>query len=319
MAVSPSPSTAIGRPDLGATLEEFDLQANQAGFVGLKIFPVVEVAEQSANIGKIPIEQLLQEQETNRASGGGYREGNFTFSDFSYATEEHGWTERIDERNARIYRRFFDAEVVGARRARNFVLQNLEKRIVAAATNVASFVDVAATVAWSTPATAVPITDVLNRMIAVRAASGMTPNTVVMDWEAFMRARETAQVIDRLKYSGHTDPKNVTENALAQVFNVKRVIVSGGIRNTAPEGGLTLTAQWPRATVAVGYVAESDDVAEPGVGRVFHWSADGSNIGTILESYYVEDVRATKIRARMETDELVVYNEAWELITGVLA
>lgn len=318
MPVSPSPSTAVGRPDLGATLVEFDIQANQAGFVGLQLFPVVEVAEQSANIGKIPIEQLLQDQETTRASGGGYREGNFTFTDFSYATEEHGWTERIDERNARIYRRFFDAEVVAARRARNFVLQNFEKRVVTAATATGSFTNAAATAVWSNDATAKPITDVLNRMLAVRTASGMTPNVVVMDWEAFMRCRETAQVIDRLKYAGIDDPKNVNANALAQLFNVRRVIVSGGLKNTAAEGGLTLAPQWPKATVAVGYVAETDDVAEPSVGRTFHWSEDGSNIGTVLESYWHEDSRATKIRARMETDELVMYSECWQLITGVL-
>jgi hypothetical protein len=318
MPVSPSPSTAVGRPDLAATLTEFDIQANQAGFVGLQLFPVVEVAEQSANIGKIPIEQLLQDQETTRASGGGYREGNFTFTDFSYATEEHGWTERIDERNARIYRRFFDAEVVAARRARNFVLQNFEKRVVTAATATGTFTNAAATAVWSNVATGVPITDVLTRTIAVRNASGMTPNVVVMDWEAFMRCRETNQVIDRLKYAGIDDPKMVTANALAQLFNVRRVIISGGLKNTAAEGGLTLAAQWTKTVVAVGYVAETDDVAEPCVGRTMHWSEDGSNIGTILESYWHEDTRATKIRARMETDELVMYPECWQLITGVL-
>jgi hypothetical protein len=55
MPVSPSPSQAVGRPDLGATLVEFDVMANQAGFVGLQLMPVVEVAEPSANIGRIPI------------------------------------------------------------------------------------------------------------------------------------------------------------------------------------------------------------------------------------------------------------------------
>src|SRR5688500_640208 len=155
MPVSPAPSAAVGRPDLGATLMEFDEMANQAGFVGLQLAPVVEVAEQSANIGKIPIEQLLQTQDTSRASGGGYRRGNFTFSDFSYATEEPGWEEPVDERNLRIYRRYFDAEVVAAKRARNFVVQNHEIRVATALTATATFVDAAAATIWTTAATAV--------------------------------------------------------------------------------------------------------------------------------------------------------------------
>lgn len=319
MPVSPSPSQAVSRPDLGATMEEFDLMANQSGFVGLQIFPVVEVAEQSANIGRIPIEQLLQTQDTSRASGGTYREGNFTFDDFSYNTSDHGWVERVDERNKRIYRRYFDAEVVAAKRARNIVLQNHEIRVVTAATNIATYTNAPAAVAWTSPATATPVTDVLTRLKAVRAASGMTPNTVVMDFDAFLAAIETAQVIDRLKYAGYDDPKDVGEEALAKIFKVRRVIVSGGQKNTAAEGGLNLNPCWPKATVAVGYVATSNDVAEPSVGRTFHWAEDGSNIGTILESYWDEDSRSNKIRARMETGEKVMYQECWQLITGAVA
>ena len=316
MAVSPSPSAAVGRPDLGATLTEFDVQANQAGFIGLKLFPVVEVAEQSANIGRIPIEQLLQTQDTSRASGGGYRRGNFTFDDFSYATKEHGWEEPVDDRNARIYRRYFDAEVVAAKRARNFVVQNHEIRTVTALTATGTYTNAAAAVAWSTAATAAPISDVKARVKAVRLASGMTPNTVVMDYEKYLECLETAQVIERLKYAGFRDPEKINEQALAHLFGVKRVLISGGLKNTAAEGGLTLAAQWTKTVIGVGYVAETQDVAEPCVGRTFHWSADGSDIGAVIESYRDETKRCDVIRARMETDEKRMYNECWQLITG---
>lgn len=316
MAVSPSVSQAVGRPDLGATLTEFDVQANQAGFVGLKIFPVIEVAEQSANIGRIPIEQLLQTQDTARASGGGYRRGNFTYDDFSYATKEHGWEEPVDDRNTRIARRYFDAEVFAARRARNFVLQNHEIRSIAAATDTSVFVNAAATAAFSVKATATPIANVLTRVKAVRLASGMTPNTVVMDYEAFIDACETAEVMDRLKYAGIDDPKDIDASALARLFKVKQVLVSGGLKNTAAEGGLTLNACWPKAIVGVGYIPETDDVAEPGLGRTFHWSADGSNIGAVVETYRDETKRCDVVRARMETDEKRMYPECWQLITG---
>ena len=35
---SPSPSNAMQRPDLGATMEEFDLMVSRQGFVGLALF-----------------------------------------------------------------------------------------------------------------------------------------------------------------------------------------------------------------------------------------------------------------------------------------
>ena len=316
MAVSPSPSTALSRPDLGATLVEFDLQANAAGYIGLKLFPVVEVVEQSANIGRIPIEQLLQTQDTARASGGGYRRGNFKFEDFSYATKEHGWEEPMDDRNVRIYRRYFDAEVVAAKRARNFVLQNHELRCVTAATNTSVHTNAGATAAFSVKASATPVADILTRVKAVRLACGVTPNTVAMDWETYINALETAEVIDRLKYDGHTDMKNIQLTDFARLCKVQQVLVSGGQKNTAAEGSLTLAASWTKTVVGVGYVAMTDDVAEPCLGRTFHWSADGSNIGAVLESYRDETKRADIIRARMETDEKEMYPECWQLITG---
>ncbi len=144
----------------------------------------------------------------------------------------------------------------------------------------------------------------------------MTANTVVMDYEKFLDCIETAQIIDRLKYAGIDDVKNVNAAALAQIFKVKRVVISGGLKNTAAEGGLTLATCWTKTVIGVGYVPETDDVAEPGVGRTFHWSEDGSQIGAVLESYRDETKRADIIRARMETDEKVMYPECWQLITG---
>lgn len=319
MPVSPSVTQAVGRPDLGATLTEFDVRANQAGYVGLQLFPPIDVQEQSANIGRIPIEQLLQTQDTARASGGGYRRGNFTFDDFSYATKEHGWEEPVDDRNMRIYRRYFDAEVIAARRAQNFVIQNHEIRCCAAAQSTTAHATGAAAAAWSVKATADPVADVLARIRAVRLACGLTPNVVVMDYDAFTYALETDSVVDRLKYAGYDDPKDVGEAALAKLFKVRRVIVAGSLKNTAAEGSLTLASAWDRTKVAVGRIAETNDVAEPCLGRTFHWSADGSSIGGTIETYRDETKRSDVVRVRMETDEKEMYPECWQVITGVLA
>ena len=58
---NPSEALATQRPDLAQSLEEFDLEADRAGFIGLDILPVFEVDVQAGNFGIIPLEQLLQE------------------------------------------------------------------------------------------------------------------------------------------------------------------------------------------------------------------------------------------------------------------
>ena len=68
----PSPSTSLAtlRPELGGSMEAFDLAADRAGFIGLKLLPVFEAAEQSGSFGKIPLEELLKNRDTERAPGG---------------------------------------------------------------------------------------------------------------------------------------------------------------------------------------------------------------------------------------------------------
>ncbi len=96
---SPSSSLATLRPDL-ATFLEFDLESEKAGYIATQVFPVVDVLSQAGVFGKIPIEQLLQQRETKRAPGSGYARGNFTFTTGTYACEEHGAEEVVDDREA---------------------------------------------------------------------------------------------------------------------------------------------------------------------------------------------------------------------------
>ena len=66
----PSPSSALStqRPDLAASLEEFDLMMDAEGFIGHRVLAFQDVAKQSGKFGVIPIEQLLQAKETARAA-----------------------------------------------------------------------------------------------------------------------------------------------------------------------------------------------------------------------------------------------------------
>jgi hypothetical protein len=73
MAVTPSAALGQARPDLRDGLEEFDLAANQAGFIGLNLAPVIEVVTQSGKYPKIELAELLKKKkDAKRASGANY-------------------------------------------------------------------------------------------------------------------------------------------------------------------------------------------------------------------------------------------------------
>jgi hypothetical protein len=130
MAVTPSAALGQARPDLRDGLDEFDLAANQAGFIGLSLAPVIEVVTQSGKYPKLELAEILKKKkDAKRASGANYSRGGRQGTSGSFATDEYGAEEPVDSRNAEIYGDWWDSEVLAAQGARDQVLQNLEDRV----------------------------------------------------------------------------------------------------------------------------------------------------------------------------------------------
>ena len=316
-------SLATLRPDLAASFEAFDLEAEKAGYIARKVLPSVDVASQAGNFGKIPLEQLLQQRDTKRAPGSGYARGNFTFDDSTYSCEEHGAEEPIDDREAKMYAEYFDAEQIATQRAYNSVLANAEKRVADTIFNTSTWTGASLTtdisaLPWATLATAKPLTNVEAAVQKVYDGSGLWPNALVINKKVFRNLRNTPEVIDRIASSGAGDrnlASDVTLQMLAQAFDLDYIIVAGGSLNSAKEGQNASVGQiWSSTYAMVCRVATSSDFREPCIGRTFHWGADGSSIDGAIESYRDEVVRANIIRVRHDVDEVVLYAQAGHLL-----
>src|SRR4030065_134317 len=171
--------TALQRPDLGAIAYEYLLDAPNRGFICLDLLPTFEVQEQSADYPVIPFEALLKLQSTARAPRGAYARGDYEFETGTYAGKENGWEEPVDDVERKLYRRFFDAEVVAALRAPDIVLRSQEARGSAKVFNPANITQTSGvTVEWDTAATCTPREDVATAKEAMRAAGQPKPNAL---------------------------------------------------------------------------------------------------------------------------------------------
>ena len=322
----PSPSTSLTtlRPDLASFLE-YDLESDRLGYVATKVFPVVEVASQAGVFGIIPVEQLLQQRTTNRAPGSGYSRGNFTFTTSTFACEEHGAEEPVDDRQAKMYREYFDAEQVSTMRAFSAVLRNAEQRVADAVFNTGTWNGASLTTGitneWDDVGNCTPITDVDAAVKKVYDGSGLWANALIINQKVFRNLRRCSQIIDAIESSGAGDPSkqsDITAEQLAQVFGLEMVIVAGASRNNAKEGQSVSPVQiWSDEYAMVCRVATSSDMAEPCIGRIFHWAEDGSSMGGTVESYRDENIRANIIRVRHDVDELVLYPQAGHLLSNI--
>ena len=320
---SPSSQLARPRPDIAATFEDFDVEANANAMICTKLLPVFEANQAAGNFGRIRIADLLEEADVERSSGSGYSRGKYNFEDVHYATKDYGREEPVDDRDAEIYKDYFVAEEMSGKRARSTVLIEQEKRAAAATFGNGSINTTASTAAWSVPATATPVTDINTAILATWGRTGLWCNAVVMSYELFRYCRLCDEVTDQIKSAGAGDQartRDVTVAQLAEVFDVEHVLVAGASRNTADKGQSASIAQiWDRTKCMVTRIATSSDLKEPCLGRTFHWAADGSTIGGTVESYRDETVRSEIIRARHETHEKVIYTEAAQILTGCLS
>jgi hypothetical protein len=319
---SPTSSLATLRPDLAESFEAIDIEAEKAGYIGMQVFPVIDVASQAGNFGKIPLDQLLQNRDTKRAPGSGYARGNFTFTPASYATEEHGAEEPVDEREARMYAEYFDAELISTRRAMHAVLKNAEQRIADAVFNTTTWTGASLytdiTTPWTTVATATPLVDVDAAVNKVYDNSGLWPNALIINRKVFRTLRNVREIIERIESSGAGSSslaENITARMLATAFDLDYVIVAGGSKNTADEGQTAAVGQlWSSSYAMVCKIAVSNDFREPCIGRTFHWGGDGSDVEGIIETYREEQSRSDIVRFRHDVDEVLLYKEAGHLL-----
>lgn len=320
---SPSSSLATLRPDLAGSLMEFDLQMNLNGFVGSSVLPVTNVDRESGKFGKISLESLLQNSNTKRAAGAGYSRGNWTFTDASFACEEYGQEEPVDDREARIYADYFDAELVSTLRARSTIMVEAEKRIAAAVFNPSTFTGQVTTVTneWDDATNCTPIVDVNTAINAVYDRTGMWPDSLVINKKVFRNLRASDKIKDAIAASGAGDPtkqSDITVQMIAQCFDLANVFVAGGSKNSANEGQAASPAQiWSGEYAMVFKAASSPDIREACLGRTFHYGGDGSQVDGAVESYRDETVRADIIRVRHDVDEQILYSEMGQLLDNI--
>lgn len=320
---APSSSLATLRPDLGGSLEEFDLVADRQGFIAHRVLPILEAENQAGTFGRIPIEELLKNPEIDRASRAGYSRGKWTFTDDTYATKERGHEEPVDDRDEKLYGNYFDAEMVSAELARDIVLRAAEKRVADLVFNTTTYTgsslytDVSGT-PWATIASAVPITNVEAAVQKIYDNTGLWANALIINRKAFRNLRNTVQVLDRINSDGagtQSLPSQVTVNMLSQVFDLPYILVAGGSRNSANDGQTATPAQiWSSSYAMVARIATTNNIKEPCLGRTIHWGKDGSQVGGAMETYRDETVRADIVRCRHEVHEKLFYTECGHLL-----
>lgn len=314
----PAPnSTTFERPDLGAAYESFDHLSLMNGLVGLRVLKPFKVNAASGNFSVVPPTEYHRDNAAvKRAPGAGYHRDELRFGQQSWACEERGAEELLDDRERAAYGytgiRF---DQIGADRAVAKVLRNLEIEVASLIQDSTTYSSQAtsAGTAWTTHASATPISNLLAARQSFRNLNGVYPNAVVIEDRALTELEQCAEYLDRVKYT--TAPGDQSSlSALAAVLKVDEIIVAASSRNTAGAGlAASFSGIWNPAIVSLVRVAKSDDLREMCTGRTFMLE------DLIIDEYRDESRRSDVIRARIDVQPKLIQTGLLWMVTGVVS
>lgn len=216
-------------------LSNVSIKFTNDSFIADMIFPVVKVSKQT---GKYYIydKSNLRIDETARAAGSGANEIDIGLSTASFACDDHALkgfvADEIQEQAEAALNPLID-ETEAITEKLMLDRENILATMLADTAQVTQNTTLSGTSQWSDYSNSDPIGDVRTARTTIHAAAFKKPNTLILGKQVFDQLCEHPQIIERVKYS---QLGVVTEELLARIFQVEKVLIGEAGKNGAVEG-----------------------------------------------------------------------------------
>ena len=136
--------------------------------------------------------------------------------------------------------------------------------------------DITPTTLWDA-AGSTPLRDVATGVDTILQSTGMKPNTLILGRKVFTGLCENTSIKEMIKY---TQKGVVTEEILAALLKVDRVLVGDMIENTAAQGQTASGAFILGKHALLCYAAPKPSLKQPSAGYTISWRGAGGPTGT---------------------------------------
>jgi len=310
MGVNYSGSYAAPRMDLGVAFMEASATMNRDKFIAPQVLPTFRTNRKAATFTGTTRESILQDKDAQRAARSGYNRINTEGVDISYDCPEYGLEHVVDDSERSLYENDFDADAVAAEVLAHAVLLQMEKRAHSAIFNTTTWTGASLYTDNSSAPWDSASTDAIGQVLAaaelVRQNCGMKPNALILSEIQAKNLTLNTAIINRFPGAALITLEMLRQ-AIASIFGVQRLIVAGGVRNSAIEGQTYSGADiWSDDYAMLAVIADQGaPLPTPCVGRTMLWVPD-SPLEIVMEQYREEQSRGDVFRARHSVDELVI-------------
>ena len=150
----------------------------------------------------------------------------------------------------------------------------------------------------------------------VRRVGRRKPNKLALGVDVFAKLKLNHFIMERIKYTGTTaNPAIVTEQVLAQLFGVEKVVVLDSTYNDAPVGtDENMKYICDSKSALLCYTTDTPQIDEPSAGYIFAWDMLGDGKYTATSQFdgspadhseFIEGLIATDMKKT--SDDLAVF------------
>lgn len=158
---------------------------------------------------------------------------------------------------------------------------------------------------WSDFTSSDPLEDVEEGKEEILGSTGFEPNTLVLGYQVFRKLKNHPDLVDRIKY---TSSNVITEEMIARMFGLDRVLVAKSISASNKEGAAEAYGFNVGKSALLCHVAPNPGLLTPSAGYIFAWNGVSQGLGQTIgtSQFRMESIKASRIEAEMSFDNKVV-------------
>ena len=171
---------------------------------------------------------------------------------------------------------------------------------------------------WSDYTSSDPIGDIETGKRAILSVTGYEPNTLVLGYDVFIQLKNHPDLVDRIKY---TSSNVLTEDVMASLFGVPRVMVAKSVKATNNEGATAAYAFNYGKNALLTYSAPSPGLLQPSGGYIMSWTGVSGGLGQTIgvSRMRMEQYKADRVEAEVAFDMKVIGSDLGYFFSACVA
>jgi Phage major capsid protein E len=294
---------------------------DQDAFIASKVFPIVPVDKQSNKYYTFPKAQWFSDDVQLRGDGAESAGSGYSVSTDNYFASVYALHKDIGHLTLANFDNPLDPMSSATEFITQQMLQRMERQWVTDYFSTGIWgtdTTLSGSSQWSDETGSNPIDDIELGKETLLSNTGFAANTLVLGYQVFRKLKNHPDIVDRMKYTSNAV---ITEDILARLFGVDRILVARAVKNTANEGATASMSFIVGKSALLMYVNPSPGILKPSAGYTFSWTKPDAGYASpvTIMRWYNEDRKAWRVEGESAWANKVVGSDLGYFLATAVA